>query len=141
MQNHIIFLPMLAHMFLTFLLFGLLNSVKNRSKKAGTVDLQRRALFADAWPADVIKVNNCIKNQFELPMLFYGLSLILWATNFVNVITLSLAIIFVFTRYIHAYIHTGSNVVKRRALVYKIGAVALVLLFSAALWATVKASF
>jgi hypothetical protein len=46
------------------------------------------------------------------------------------VATLTLAWVFVASRLAHAYIHTGSNIVKYRLRMFKLGTVALVGLFA-----------
>ncbi len=126
MDTKLIFWPVLAQVALTFFMFIRLAVVKGRSRKAGDVDLSRSALHPDAWPDYVVKVNNNIRNQFEMPVLFYVVAVVLWALGEVNTITLSLAWLFVASRVVHVYIHTGANIVKYRLKLFQLGAVALV---------------
>lgn len=114
MGQSAIFLPLLANMLIVLVLYYLLGVRKKRACRQGTVDDQRRALHADAWPDDVMQVNNCIRNQFELPLLFYVLGVILWALNAVNLWVLVAAWAFVLLRCCHAYVHTGSNFLPLR---------------------------
>jgi hypothetical protein len=74
----------------------------------------RRALHPADWPDYVLQVTNDVRNQFEMPVLFYVIALGVWALGEVNVATLTLAWIYVASRLAHAYIHTGSNIVKHR---------------------------
>ena len=52
---------------LTITVYVALVVAKSRAIQAGQVDLARRALHADAWPESVQKINNNIRNQFEVP--------------------------------------------------------------------------
>ncbi len=128
MDNNLIFLPVLIQILLTIIVFVALGIVKSRAVKLGLVDLEKRALHPDAWPDSVLKVSNNINNQFETPVLFYALALMLWAMNAVDAFALIFAWGFVVTRIVHAYIHTGSNIVPIRRMVFSIGCVFLLLL-------------
>lgn len=123
-----IFLPVLAQVFLTLLLYIQLSMRKKRAARAGAVNEARRALHADAWPDSVQQVNNCIRNQFEVPVLFYVLSLVLFATQAVDGIALGIASLFVFSRYAHAYVHTGINIVPIRRKLFTLGCVLVLIL-------------
>lgn len=114
MDAQIILWPVLLNIVLAVLLYFKLISVKKTAVAEGTVDEDRRALHDDAWPDSVVQVNNCIRNQFEAPVLFYAVIGVVYALNVVNWIALSLAWIFVVSRYFHAYVHVGSNFVPRR---------------------------
>ena len=129
MNSNLIFFPVIGQIFLTLFLYILLTLRKIRALKSGNVNESRRALFDDAWPIDVIAVNNCIRNQFEVPVLFYVLCVLLFMLNAVSVLALSIAWLFVLSRVVHAYIHTGSNYVPVRRRVFMISTV-LVLIMS-----------
>lgn len=121
MNRNLIFAPVLAQVLLVFPLYVLLVRAKVRAMKAGQVNLERRALFDDAWPESVMKINNNIRNQFELPVLFYVLALSLWALDSVHVAALAAAWLFVLSRLVHAWIHIGSNYVPARRRVFTFG--------------------
>ena len=130
MEPKLIFWPVLAQVALTIFMFIRIAIVKARSRDAGDVDLSRSALHPDAWPDYVLQVTNNVRNQFEMPVLFYVMALGLWALGEVNVVTLALAWLYVASRLAHAYIHTGSNIVKYRLRMFKLGTLALVGLFA-----------
>ena len=65
MNNDLIFLPVLAHVVLVFMLYIYLGIVKSRAVKAGSVDRKKVALNPKAWPESVVKVLNNLDNQFE----------------------------------------------------------------------------
>lgn len=138
MNPDLIFLPVLVQVLLTIAVYIGLVVAKYRALKAGQVDETRRALHDDAWPDSVIKFNNNIRNQFEVPVLFYVLCVVLWALQATSVFVQVLAWLFVISRIVHAYIHTGSNYVPHRRKVFMAGCVMVVLLAGAALFAIVR---
>jgi hypothetical protein len=115
-------LPILAQILLVLLMYAALQIAKKRASKAGLVDEARRALNEDAWPDFVRQINNNIRNQFELPVLFLVLALILWQLQPGGLLPLLLAWGFVATRVVHAWIHTHGNYVPHRRLAFTIGA-------------------
>ncbi len=123
-----ILLPVLLQILLTLLLFIRLGVVKAKATAAGRVDRKNAALHQEAWPEDVLKVANNIRNQFETPVLFYTLSLCLYLLSYVNWITLVLAHLYVISRYLHAWIHITSNHVPWRLKSFSFGALILLIL-------------
>jgi len=135
MPNNMILLPVLAQVLLTIIVYGTLVLAKAKAMKGGLVDLDRRALHDDAWPENVMKINNNIRNQFEVPVLFYVLTILLWQLNQTGVLAQSLAWLFVASRLVHAYIHTGSNYVPLRRNVFMFGCVVVLAMAGVAVWA------
>lgn len=130
MNSNLIFFPVLAQIVLTLYVFILLAAAKKKAVRDGEVNEARRSLHDDAWPSSVQKINNNIRNQFEIPILFYVLCVVLWASNGVSIVSLIVASLFVVTRCFHVYVHTGSNFVPLRRKVYTVGfALVIVLLF------------
>jgi len=128
MNQNSIFLPVLIQITLVFALYIYLAIAKSRASQRGEVDEDRRALFDDAWPVSVLKINNCIRNQFEAPVLFYILITILWSLGAVNIFVHVASWLFVATRVVHAYIHTGTNYVPLRRSVFSTGVLILLVL-------------
>jgi hypothetical protein len=121
MTRNLIFVPVLVQVLLTLAIYVLLIREKIRALKAGTVDKERRALHDDAWPNSVMKINNNIRNQFEVPVLFYVLSFALWALHAVHWLALAAATLFVLSRILHTWAHVGSNYVPTRRKVFTFG--------------------
>ena len=117
----IIFLPLLLQVLLTVIVYLFLAAAKARASKQGLVDISRRALHHDAWPANVQKINNNIRNQFEVPVLFYVLVLVLYQLGAAGMLAQILAWLFAGSRLLHAFIHTGANQVPLRRLVFMFG--------------------
>ncbi len=125
MDRNLIFLPALIQVFLTLGLYIYLARVKSEAVKLGQVNEARRALYDDAWPERVLQVNNCIRNQFEVPVLFYSLIFIIWSVDAVSIYIQILAWLFALSRILHALIHTGSNYVPSRRKVFSFGCLLL----------------
>ncbi|HEX5789341.1 MAG TPA: MAPEG family protein [Woeseiaceae bacterium] len=124
-----LYLAMLAQVLLTMVVYVALARAKGRALRAGQVDRARARLHDDAWPDDVIQINNNIDNQFQVPVLFYVVCFILAATNATGLLVLALAWLFVATRVAHAWIHTHSNYVPLRRNVFMAGCVIVVALW------------
>jgi hypothetical protein len=139
MPSNMILLPALAQVLLTIVLYGALALAKAKALKAGLVDADRRALHDDAWPESVMKINNNIRNQFEVPVLFYVLTILLWQLNETGALVQSLAWLFVTSRFVHAYIHTGSNYVPARRRVFGFGCLVVLAMAGVAGWAVLAA--
>lgn len=128
MNQDLILWPLVAQVFLVVLLFVRLGQLKDRAKAAGAVDPAVTALDNDAWPDDVRKVANNIRNQFQLPVLFYVILLALFAQQSVDMPAVVVAWLFVASRVAHSWIHIGSNYVPNRTRVFKLGLLFLVVL-------------
>lgn len=128
MQDSFVFLPVVVQVLLTIYLFARLAIARAQATKQGLVNEERRALYDDAWPDNVVQINNCIRNQFESPVLFYVLVISLWLTNGINAFVHIFAWVFVLSRIVHASIHTGTNVVPVRRKVFIFGGVNLIAL-------------
>jgi hypothetical protein len=121
MNRDLIFGPVLVQVLLTLATYVLLIKAKIRAMKAGEVDMARRALHDDAWPESVMKINNNIRNQFEVPVLFYVLAFALWALEAVGWPALAAAWLFAVSRIVHAWVHIGSNYVPNRRRAFTVG--------------------
>lgn len=123
-----IFIPVLLHMVLVTMLFVVLALRKAKAVKAGVVDRKNTALDNKAWNDDVLKVSNNIDNQFETPILFYMLTVLVFLTGIVDVFSLALVWGWVVIRYIHAWVHIGSNYVPTRLKLFALSLVIILVL-------------
>jgi hypothetical protein len=128
LQENTVFLPLLAQVFLTLALYIYLAVAKAQASKDGLVDESRRGLHSDAWPPKVQQINNCIRNQFEVPVLFFVVVFVMWAIDAVNLHVEILAWFFVLSRVVHANIHTGSNDVPVRRKVFMLSSIIVLML-------------
>jgi len=120
--------PMIAHAALVFFLYWLLSrrrfeAVQSGSAAAGDFRENRQE------PPESLLVNNSIKNQFELPVLFHAASLALYASTADNWGTVALGWLFVLSRYAHAYIHLTTNRLRYRRPAFMIGFFSLFLMW------------
>ena len=122
-------LPVFVEVGLTFFLMFWMGILRRGALNSGVVKPSDIALREPAWPPRVLKVANSFHNQLELPMLFYVLVALILITSTNSLIFLLLAWIFVLSRLVHAYIHTGSNDVPSRSVAISVGAIALVVMW------------
>ena len=103
MPQEVMLYPVIALAALTFgigIWFGKLRvrAVKNGDINPGYYKLNRGAKLPEYYA----KVNNNYNNLFEVPILFYVLSILIYVTNNTDVIYVVLSWFFVGTRYIHS---------------------------------------
>jgi hypothetical protein len=134
MNSSHIFWPVLAQIFLTLTMFILLGVRKTKAVKAGEVNRQQAALNNRVWPEDVVKVSNNIANQFEVPVLFYVLCLLLYSINAAGMVAIVLAWMFTVSRFAHAYIHIGSNFVPMRLRLFLVGCLVVIAMLILVAW-------
>lgn len=129
-----IFVPVIVQVLLTLAIYIRLIKVKVLELRAGRVNRDRLPLYEDAWPASVLQINNNIRNQFELPVLFYVLCVVLWLLEAVSPLALALAAAFAISRLVHAQIHLFSNYVPNRRRAFTVGWWVLVAMALLVLW-------
>jgi hypothetical protein len=133
-----IFVPVIVQVLMTLLIYVRLIKVKIREVRAGRVDKTRSALHEEAWGDAVLQINNNIRNQFELPVVFFVMAAILWAMDSVNGLAIAAAFLFVLSRIAHALIHLGSNYVPNRRRTFTVGWWVLMFMALLVLWELVR---
>ena len=125
--------PMVAHAALVFFLYLLLSIKRAQAVKAGSIDAGD---FREnrQEPPESLLINNNIKNQFELPVLFHAACLALYVSTADNIGTVALSWVFVLSRYLHSYIHLTSNRLRYRRPAFMLGFFSLIALW---LWLVV----
>lgn len=134
MNADLILWPVVIQVLLTLGMYVLLGNRKAAAVKAGQVDRKQAALDNKAWPEPIVLVSNNIANQFELPVLFYTLCLLLHSSDQVGGMALVLAWVFVLSRLAHAYVHVTSNYVPHRLGLFMVGVVSVLLMTFIAAW-------
>ncbi len=125
MSLQAVLLPLFVEVILTFALWLWMAGLRTGNFSAGTVQPQDVALREQKWPKRTAQVANSFSNQFELPVLFYVLTILAYVTHQAGLVFVILAWVFVIFRVLHAYVHTTSNVVRIRGSLYGVAAVAL----------------
>lgn len=127
MSLQAVLLPLFVEVLLTFGLWLWMAVLRTRDFESGAVRQDNIALREQNWPKRTTQVANSFANQFELPVLFYVLTILAWITHQAGIVFVVLAWIFVIFRLLHAYVHTTSNVLRARGGLYGVAAFALLL--------------
>ena len=120
-----ILLPLFVEVLLTFCLLFWLGVRRRRDLSDGTTRLSQIALREPNWSKPARQVEYSFSNQFELPVLFYVLTILEIYTRHADFIFVVLAWIFVLARLGQAYVHTTGNDVRLRGGIYGVGAIVL----------------
>lgn len=129
MTIQMVLLPVFVQVALTFALMTWMASVRTASIKRGEIKIRDIALRQPAWSAKATQISNCYDSQFQIPLLFYVLVILAWATKQADLIFVVMAWIFVLSRLAHAYIHTTSNHVPTRFNIFAVGVIVLLLMW------------
>lgn len=122
-----VLLPLFVEVLLTFGLWMWMAGLRTRDLGSGGVAPASIALREPNWSKRTLQVAYSFSNQFELPVLFYVLTILAYVTHWAGYVFLILAWIFVIFRILHAVVHTTSNVVRVRGSLYGVAAFALFL--------------
>jgi hypothetical protein len=122
--------PLFVQVMLTLGLLLWLATLRWADFTSGAVEPSRIALREPNWPVRTQQIAYSFSNQFELPVLFYVLTILAIITRHADLLFVVLAWIFVLARLVHAYVHTTNNVVKRRGGWYAAGAIVLIVMWA-----------
>jgi hypothetical protein len=122
-----ILLPLFVEVILTFALLIWLAPLRARDFSSGAVRADDVALREPNWSKRSMQVSYAFSNQFELPVLFYVLTILAFITHLAGVVFVVLAWIFVIFRLLQAYVHVTNNKIRLRGSMYGIAAIALIL--------------
>ncbi len=118
--------PMLAHMGWTFLLYAWLTVARWQAVRRGEIDYRDFARHEE--PHHVARITYNLANQFELPLFFYAIVILLVATGHVTLVDIIAAWVFVAGRVAHTFVQTLTDNVPLRGRVFMINALAVVVL-------------
>jgi hypothetical protein len=136
MNADAIFLPMLATMTLTAVVWFYMYSKRIPAMRRARVSVQTYATpgkVSEILPDEVNYSADNLKNLFELPVLFYGLCLYLFLSGNVDAAYVIGAWLFFVLRTFHSVVHCTSNIVMVRFYSYAAGATVLWLMLGRAL--------
>jgi hypothetical protein len=130
MSIQAVLLPLFVQVVLTFvLMFGMMY-YRARALMGGETRLSQIALREPNWPTRAKQFAYAFSNQFELPVLFYVLTLLAIATRHADFLFVTLAWLFVVFRILQAFIHVTSNDVRLRGGFYGVSALILVIMWA-----------
>ena len=118
-----ILFAMLAHIGWVFLLYVWLTVARQQAVRRGEVEYGSFAHGEE--PHHVARITRNLANQFELPVVFYALVVLLVATNKVTTIDIVAAWLFVAGRVIHTLVQTLTDNVPLRGQVFTINFLAV----------------
>ena len=128
MEQTAIFAPFLALMTLTLLVWIYMYVRRIAFIRRERIDARRLEIpgeLARLTPAAVSNPSDNLKNLFELPVLFYGLALLLFVTDNVDAVYVAAAWVFVAFRAAHSAVHCTFNRVMVRFSCYLAASLAL----------------
>ena len=121
--------PVFVQVALTLGLLLWMGKLRVADVRNGIVRPSDMALGQHVWPPQTTQITNAFRNQFELPVLFYLVSLLSLFTARSSLTLVVLAWLFVATRLLHALIHVTTNNVSRRFFLYLSGLLILILMW------------
>jgi len=130
MSLQAILLPLFVEVILTFALWVWMAALRTRDFGAGAVRPQDIGLREPNWPKRTMQLGNAFSNQFEIPVLFYVLTILAYVTHHAGYLFVVLAWIFVIFRLLHAFVHVTSNIVRLRGSLYAAATVVLALMWA-----------
>jgi hypothetical protein len=130
MSLQAVLLPLFVEVILTFVLMLRMGALRRADYNSGAIKADDVALREPRWPARTTQAANAFANQFELPVLFYVLTILAWVTRHAGIVFVVLAWVFVICRVLQAYVHVTSNVVRYRSLFFSVGAVVLMIMWA-----------
>jgi hypothetical protein len=113
--------PVMAQVLLTLVIGLRLGTARVSTARAGKVSMRDVAMSDDAWPDDIRRIGNNLRNQFEMPVLFYVLCGVATYIGATGVLMTLLAWGYFATRVVHSAIHVTYNRVQHRVLPFAIG--------------------
>jgi hypothetical protein len=129
MSIQTVLLPLFVEMLLTFaLMFGMMY-YRTRALGSGETRLTDIAMREPNWPKRATQFAYAFSNQFELPVLFYVLTILSIVTRHADMLFVTLAWLFVVFRTLQAVVHVTKNDVRLRGGFYGIGALILVIMW------------
>lgn len=128
MSQASILAPVLAMVLLTFIVWVYMFVRRIGFIQGNEITPEQLAVpgaLAELSPPEVSNPSDNFQNLLEMPVLFYVLALILFATNRVDGIHLAAAWVFVAFRYLHSAVHCSVNIVMLRFYLYLISSLAV----------------
>jgi hypothetical protein len=128
MSAEMILLPLFVEVILTFALLFWLAPLRARDFRSGLRE-EDIALRQPNWSKPALQVQYSFSNQFELPVLFYVLTILAYVTHYAGTLFVVLAWVFVIFRLLQAYVHVTNNKVRLRGVFFGISALALAIMW------------
>ena len=123
-------IAMSAMVFLTLVIGLMTLMARINSVRARKIDPDYFTLMqGDDVPEAVRVTSRAFSNQFEIPVLFYVVTVLHLFLMPYDTLGFVLAWLFVFSRYVHAYIHLTYNHVIHRMLAFLAGFICVIIMW------------
>ena len=129
MSVQMVLLPVFVLVGLTLALMVGMIGARRKALVSGETKIRDIALGQQNWPVRTTQIGNCYRNQFELPLLFYVLTILAIISKHADLLFVVMAWIFVLTRLAHAFVHCTSNNLRVRGAIFGIGALVLAIMW------------
>lgn len=123
MEQSLIFQPMMVQAGLMILVAFWLVWARVGSIVRGKITMQD--VMKTGWPGWIKKAGDNYGNQYELPVLFFALCIVLFLTNSVTPTVMTLAWVFAISRIAHALVQLSFNHIMTRFSIFFLGALCL----------------
>jgi hypothetical protein len=121
--------PLFVQVLLTFAMMLGMMAFRTSALQSGETRLESIAMREPNWPLRATLFGNAFSNQFELPVLFYVLTILAMATRHADLLFVVLAWVFVLFRLLQATVHVTSNNVRFRGGFYGVSAIVLLIMW------------
>jgi hypothetical protein len=129
MSIQFILLPLFVEVSLTLVLMFLMGWRRSVAFRNDEVRVGDIALREPNWPPYSLQAAYAFSNQFELPVLFYVLTILALFTKHADLLFVLLAWVFVTLRILQAFVHVTSNNIRYRGMYYFAGAIVLTIMW------------
>ena len=129
MPVQFVLLPLFVEVLLTFgVMFGMMY-FRTTTLRSGETRFEDISLREPNWPRRATQFGYAFANQFELPVLFYVLTILVIIAHHADLLFVLLAWIFVLMRVLQAVVHVTNNNVRMRGAYYGVGALILFIMW------------
>ncbi len=122
--------PPLVLMGLTFFCLFRLALLRTKALGAGDIGIRYYAAYRGEDEPEKVRVHSRhLVNLFEMPVLFYAITIIAHVADAASLIAIVLAWAYVALRFVHSYVHLTSNVIGLRFRVFALSTLVLLALW------------
>ena len=130
-----------------FAMVALVFFVLNRMRSMRFAAVRNRVIGAEFYqafqgaeePAPLRVVSRHFVNLFEMPMLFYVVLVMIYVTHQTTTWLVACAWLYVVLRYVHSFVHLGTNDVMTRVVIYFASGLVLLVMWATLLVQLVRA--
>ncbi len=121
--------PLFVLVLMTFVIGVLMGARRATPLTSGALKPEDVSLRQPNWPKAALQAGYSFQNQFELPVLFYVLTILAIIAKHADFLFVVMAWIFVLSRIAHAIVHCTSNNIRARGPLFGIGAIVLMIMW------------